>query len=115
MVLEISGDRVGHRPDKLFTVAFVCVNVEIGLEQLVGFFDGEAELEPISSGADHFGFNVVLFQPVTDGGYGLGRRLDVLLDLQSRRLDHTRQKGSGAADSPVPWKDAGRSGDSPGR
>lgn len=81
MALELGGDRVRQRPDKLTTSGVVVEDGELGAEKLVRFADRHLDGDPVPGGRDGRPAEAVGSEPRIDGGDAVLLGRDVLLDL----------------------------------
>lgn len=86
MSLQVGGDRISEGPDGCVTSVEVLEYGELGIKQVAGLADGDLERQPITSRRDGFGSDIVLLQPCTNGGNGLGRGSNECLDLRNRMM-----------------------------
>lgn len=84
MALQLSGDGVRERARELLAGLCVLEDGEVGVEERVCLADRDGEGEPVTSGGDCLGFDVVRRQELIDEGYGVVGGLDELLDLFNR-------------------------------
>lgn len=103
MIHQCFRDRVGQGANGLTASRIVRKDGEVRREEIVRLRDRDLKAQPVASGRDGVGREVVVREPLVDSSDGLIRRRDERGSLRGTRWSEKRTTMYSNGNAPPPW------------